>query len=116
MQAETLIEFLLASLLSPAGFIGFCCGLSRSFPAILGGAIVATALETFLAFVVSTEGVDPLFVLVTPIAALFASGVGWLAARIFFGRKADRDLPQPDEGMRIAYKHDMMEPGAAEDF
>ncbi len=116
MQVETLFGFLLASLLSPAGFIGFCCGLARNLPAVLGGAIAATALETFLAFAVSSEGVDPLFVLITPVSALFASALGWLAARVFFGRKDQREVAEPNESARIAYKHDLLEPGTAEDF
>ena len=115
MQAETLFGFLLASLLSPAGFIGFCCGLSRNYPAVLGGAIAATALETFLAFAVSAEGVDPLYVLLTPVAALVASALGWLAARLLFGRKDKADAPVPNESVRLAYKHDVLEP-AGEDF
>jgi hypothetical protein len=113
---ETLFAFLLVSLLSPAGFIGFCCGLARTLPAILGGAIGATALETFLAVAVSTEPVDPLFVLVTPVASLVASAVGWMAARLFAGSKNKADQPVRDESVRLAYKHDVLEPGAVEDF
>jgi hypothetical protein len=104
------------SLLSPAGFIGFCCGLARTLPAVLGGAIAATALETFLAVAVSTDVVDPLFVLVTPVAALFASAVGWAAARVFAGKKNANEQPVRDESVRLAYKHDLLEPGAIEDF
>ena len=115
MQSETIFGFLLASLLSPAGFIGFCCGLARTLPAVLGGAIAATALETFLAFAVSPEGVDPLFVLATPVASLVASAIGWGVARLLFGSKAKRDLPVPNESVRLAYKHDVLEP-AVEDF
>jgi hypothetical protein len=116
MQAETLINFLLVSLLSPAGFIGFCCGLARSLPTVLGGAIAATALETFLSVAVSSEPVDPLFVLVTPVAALFASACGWLAARVFAGKKNLNEPPVRDESVRLAYKHDVLEPGAVEDY
>jgi hypothetical protein len=119
MQAEELIGFIIQTLATPAGFIGFCCGLSRSLPAILGGAIAATALQTFLTFAVSEQGIDRdyvLYLLVTPIAALLASLMGWIAARVFFGRKADRDRPVPDESVRLAYKHDLLEPGATEDF
>jgi hypothetical protein len=116
MQAETLINFLLVSLLSPAGFIGFCCGLARNLPAVLGGAIAATALETFLSVAVSTDPVDPLFVLVTPIMALFASACGWLAARIFAGQKDQSEEPVRDESVRLAYKHDVLEPTAVEDY
>ncbi len=116
MQAETLVAFLLASLFSPAGFIGFCCGLSRNLPAVLTGAIAATVLETFLAMAVSSEVVDPLFVLVTPVAALAASGIAWLGARVFGGKKSQQDTPVRDESVRIAYRHDVLEPGVAEDF
>ncbi len=115
-MADTLIPFLFSLLFSPAGFIGFCCGLYRAVPAVLGGAIFATALETFLAFAVSSSDVDPLYVLMTPIASLISSAVGWGIARIFFGPR-NKDLPnQSDEITRLAYKHDILEPGPAEDF
>ena len=115
-MAEALIPFLLSIIFSPAGFIGFCCGLSRAVPAVLGGAIFATVLETFLAFAISSSDVDPLYVLLTPIASLIASAVAWGVARIFFGPRNKQVEENNDESTRLAYKHDILEPGAAEDF
>lgn len=105
----------------PAGFIGFCCGLSRSVPAILIGAIVATVLQTLLASAVtavsvtSAETLDWLHVLLTPVASLAASGIAWGAARLFFGPR-DRPVEVADQSAgRYGYKHDILDPGLAED-
>ena len=114
-MAEALIPFLLSTLFSPAGFIGFCCGLSRAVPAILGGAIFATALETFLALAVSTDAVDPLYILVMPVASLIASALGWGVARLFFGPR-NKIEQNNDESTRLAYKHDILDDRALEDY
>jgi hypothetical protein len=113
-MAEALVPFLLSLIFSPAGFIGFCCGLSRAVPVILGGAIFATVLETILAFAIASSDVDPLYVLMTPIASLITSAIGWGVARLCFGSR-NRPVESFDESTRLAYKHDMMEP-VAEDY
>jgi len=115
-MVDTLIPFLFSLLFSPAGFIGFCCGLYRAVPAVLGGAIFATALETFLAFAASSTDIDPLYVLMTPIASLISSAVAWGVARLLFGPRNQPISNAADEVTRLAYKHDILEPTAVDDF
>ncbi|MBV9736320.1 MAG: hypothetical protein JO209_10470 [Acidisphaera sp.] len=83
------LGFVLGSLWSPAGFIGFFCGLSRSIVALLVGALVATVVQALLVLAISAESLDPLFVVTTPLAALIAGGIGWGVARLFFGPKRE---------------------------
>lgn len=83
------LGFLLGSLWSPAGFIGFFCGLSRSIIAVVVGAVVATVIQALLVLAISAESLDPLFVVTTPLAALIAGAIGWGIARLFFGPKKE---------------------------
>ena len=120
-MASDVLLVLFWLIFSPAGFIGFCCGLSRSLSAVVIGAVVATVLQTMLAATVSavavqsTESVDWLHTLLTPLAALAASGIAWGCARLCFGPR-DRPVEIVDQSAgRYGYKHDILDQRLAED-
>lgn len=110
MLAASFFGFVLGTLWSPAGFIGFCCGLSRSLVAVIVGALVATVIQVLLVLAVSPNGIDPLLVVTTPIAALLAGAIGWGVARVFTGPK------QPLSGESDGYMEtaDLARPSAPE--
>ncbi|MBV9783931.1 MAG: hypothetical protein JO264_08935 [Acidisphaera sp.] len=100
MLAATFLGFVLTALWSPAGFIGFCCGLSRSLLAVIIGALVATVIQYLLVLAVSPTGIDPLLMVTTPVAALLAGAIGWGVARIFAGPRQPV-TGEPDGYMEI---------------